>query len=311
MQLPPIQLNGEQVAPRAELLAQGVTGYRLRTAVASGRWQEPLPGVFVSHSGPLTRRERWSAALLFAGDGSVLSHRSALLAWRARVDEPVGFARAAGVRGRYAVPVDGGLVEVTVPQGHHLRSRAFVVVHQSRRPVADGFTVERWRVCPPARAAVDVAITAARHGDVDHVIADVLQRGLCSVRDLEEEAALLGRRCTSWLRQSLADARRGMRSVGESDLRRALQVAGVPEPEWGAAIETPSGTFYVDAYWRSRRVAAEADGAAFHLSALDWGRDLRRQNAIQGIGVRLFRFPVRRLRADPLGCGLELMPLVA
>jgi very-short-patch-repair endonuclease len=88
-------------------------------------------------------------------------------------------------------------------------------------------------------------------------------------------------------------------------------MAGLPEPEWGAAVETSAGTYFVDAYWRKKRVAAEADGAAFHLSAADWGRDLRRQNALQGARVTLFRFPVRRLRAEPMACGLELAPHVA
>jgi hypothetical protein len=279
--------------------------------VRAERWQEPLPGVFVGHTGPLTRRERWAAALCFAGEGSALSHRSALLARGARIQELTGSRRAGGVRGDYHAPPDAGLVEVTVPQGHHLRSRGFVVVHQSRRPVADGFFVGPWRVCPPARAAIDVAMTASRRGDVDHVIADVLQRGLCTVRDLEGEAARLGRRLTPWLRQAIEDARRGMRSVGEADLRRALKVAGVPEPEWGAAIETASGTYFVDAYWRRQRVAVEADGAEFHLSAGDWQADLLRQNAIQGEGVTLYRYPVRRLRADPWGCGTEIGRYVA
>ncbi|WNV75660.1 hypothetical protein [Geodermatophilus sp. DSM 44513] len=310
MRLPPIDHHGQQVAPRRVLLAQGNSNYRLRTAVAAGRWQEPLPGVFVSHSGPLTRIERWHAALCFAGAAAALSHRSALVAWQARAEELTNLRRAAGVRGDYAVPQEGGLVEVTVPQGHHLRSRGFLVVHQSRRPIAEG-VVDGLRVCPPARAAVDVAATVARRHDVDHVVADVLQRGLCTVADLEREAALLGRRLTPGLRTAVADARRGMRSVGEADLRRALLLAGVPEPEWGAAIETPSGTFFVDAFWRRTRVAAEADGAAFHLSASDWSSDLGRQNAIQGAGVRLFRFPVRRLRTEPLACGRELLRLVA
>lgn len=265
-----------------------------------------MPGVFVSHSGPLTRRERWSAALFFAGETAALSHRTALLAWGSRVEEARGRYRAAGVKGEYSNPVEAGLVEVTVPQGHHLRSRGFVVVHQSRRPVPEGRRVERWRVCPPARAAVDVALTSFRQRDVDHVVADVLQRGLCTVADLESEASRLGRRMPSWLRQALRDARRGMRSVGEADLRRVIRMAGLPEPEWGAAIDTESGTYFVDALWRSHRVAAEADGAAFHLSADDWGRDLRRQNAIHGAGVTLFRFPVRRLRGEPLACGREL-----
>jgi hypothetical protein len=215
------------------------------------------------------------------------------------------------VRGDYARLPEGGLVEVTIPHGRHLRSRGFVVVHQSRRPVAQGFVVDRMPVAPPARAAVDTAVTATRRRDVDHVVADVLQRKLCRVSELETEAALLGRRLTPWLRVAVADARRGMRSVGEADLRRAILMAGVPEPEWGAAIETPSGTYFVDAYWKRHRVAAEADGAAFHLSAADWGADLRRQNALQSVRVTLFRYPVRRLRDEPLACGLELAQHVA
>jgi hypothetical protein len=305
VELPRIRLNGEQVAPRRHLLAAGLTPYRLRTAVRAGRWQEPLPGVFVGHTGPLTRSERWSASLYYAGEASTLSHRSALLAWGARVQESTGSLRAAGVRGDFRTPPEGGLVEVTVPQGHHLRSRGFVVVHQSRRRVLEDVVVGRWRVSPPARAAVDAALTATRRADVDHVVADVLQRGLCAVRDLQEEAARLGRRLTPWLRQAIEDARRGMRSVGEADLRRALEIAGVPEPEWGAAIETPRGTFFVDAYWRRKRIAVEADGAEFHLSAGDWQSDLLRQNAIQGVGVTLYRYSVRRLRADPWDCGSE------
>lgn len=306
MLLPPIGLEGEQVAPRSALTAAGLSNYRLRTAVASGKWQEPLPGVFVGHSGPLTRRERWHAALHYAGPGSALSHRSALLAHGCRVQEPSTTRRAAGVRGEYELPVEGGLVEVTARHGHHVRSRGFVVVHQSRRPITAVEVPGSVRVTTAARAAVDAGITSTRRADVDHVVADVLQRGVCSVPALEEEAARLGRHLTSWLQQALADARRGMRSVGEADLRRVVLAAGLPEPEWGAAVETPAGTFFVDALWREHGVAVEADGAAFHLSAEDWARDLVRQNALQAVPLVLLRYPVRRLRSAPAECGREI-----
>jgi very-short-patch-repair endonuclease len=201
-------------------------------------------------------------------------------------------------------------VEITAAHGRHLRSVGFAVVHQSRRPLDPLRTVGGLPVVAPARAAVDSAITATRRGDVDHVIADVLQRRLCSVRDLQEQAHAVGRRCTAWLAAALADAARGMRSAGESDLRRVVVLAGLPEPEWNAPVETPAGTYFVDALWRRQRVAAEADGAQFHLSAADWSADLRRQNAIQATGLRLFRFPVRRLRGEAHGCGSELSVLL-
>jgi very-short-patch-repair endonuclease len=216
----------------------------------------------------------------------------------------------AGVRGQYRNPPDGGLVEVSVPHGRHLRSSGFVVVHQSRRPL-DVVTVKGLPSTPAARAAVDVAITAARRSEVDHVVSHVLQRGLATVEQLAEETRGLGRLATLWLRAAVADACRGMRSVGESELRRVVLMAGLPEPEWNAEVITPRGRFFVDALWRSHGVAAEADGAAFHLSAEDWSKDLVRQNAIQGTGIVVLRFPIRRLRGAPLACGAEIGALVA
>ena len=299
----------DAVAHRRGLSEAGLSPGRIRRAIAAGRWQEPLPGVVVAHSGPLTRRQRWLVGLAYAGAAGCLSHTSALLVLGARIDEPFAPRRAAGVQGRYSAPPEGGLVEVSVPHGRHLRSSGFVVVHQSRRPVQvvrrDGL-----RLTAAARAAVDVGQTAGRRSDVDHVISNVLQRGLADVEQLRSEVAALGRSANGWVRAAVRDATRGMRSVGEADLRRVVVRAGLPEPEWNAPVETSHGTYFVDALWRRQRVAAEADGAAFHLSADEWGRDLRRQNALQATGLRLLRFPVRRLRGAPDDCGAEIWALV-
>jgi very-short-patch-repair endonuclease len=289
---------------------RGISSARIRTAIRSGRWQEPVRGVVVPHTGPLTQRERWLVALAFAGPDACLSHRSALRLWGARAEELAAARRVAGIVGDFRAPLDGGMVEVSRVHGQHMASHGFVVVHQSRRRL-DAVEVSGIRAVAAARAAVDVALTVDRRSDVDHVVADVLQKGLATVEELVEETRVAGRAATPWLRAAVADASRGMRSVGESDLRRVVLAAGLPEPEWNAPIETASGVFFVDALWRSKRVAAEADGLAYHLSARDWAADLRRQNAIHGSGVVLLRFPVRRLRIEPVGCGRELHALVA
>lgn len=298
-------LDRDEVAPRRELARRGISVGRIRRAVAAGRWQEPIPGVIVGHGGPLTQRQRWLVALSFAGPTGCLSHRSALAALGCRVDEVSSARRVAGVRGRYGDPPEGGLVEVSVPHGRHLRSSGFVVVHQSRRPLVP-VALDGLRLTAGARSAVDAAVTAVRRSEADHVISHVLQRRLATVEELVAETRALGRFSTRWLRDAVGDASRGMRSVGESDLRRVIRLCGLPEPEWNAEVVTPLGTFFVDALWREQWVAAEADGAEFHLSAEDWSRDLIRQNALQGVALRLFRFPVRRLRRDPWSCGGEL-----
>ena len=294
-----------RVARRADLVARGIDRNRVRRRVAAGRWQEPVPGVVVGHSGALTLRERREVAIAWGGGSARLSHTSALHLHRARVELPRSAGRVAGVRGDYVTPEDGGLEQITVPHGRHLASRAFVVVHQSRRPTGD-LVVDGLPVTTAARAVVDVALSARTRRDVEHVVADALQRDLTTVGQLAEEVVLLGRLATPWLRDTLRDAARGMRSVGESDLRRVVVAEGLPEPEWGAAVSTPRGTYHVDARWRAQRVVAEADGAAFHLGSAEWQADLVRQNAIVSTGDRLLRFPVARLRRDRQTCGQEL-----
>jgi very-short-patch-repair endonuclease len=305
----PVPFGPEGVSHRRELTAAGVSDGRIRRAVAAGRWQEPVPGVVIAHGGPLSQRQRWIVAVKHAGPTGCLSHRSALLLAGCGVDELLAARRVAGVRGRYTDLPEGGMVEVSVPHGRHIRSSGFVVVHQSRRPLAV-VTTGGLPATSPARGAVDVAITAGRRSEVDHVVSHVLQRRLATVADLVVETQSLGRRATPWLRAVVADATRGMRSVGESDLRRVVLMAGLPEPEWNAEVITPHGTFFVDALWRRQGVAAEADGATFHLSAADWSKDLRRQNAIHGVGIVLLRFPIRRLRGAPVDCGTEMKALL-
>jgi very-short-patch-repair endonuclease len=300
-----VRTSEDTVAHRRELAARGVGKDRIRRAIRAGRWQEPVPGVIALHTGSLTRHERYVAALAWAGPAARLSHTSALVLHRARISEPFAPRRVAGVRGTYVRPDDAGLVEVSVPHGRHLASTAFVVVHQSRRPLGN-LVVGGLRTTSAARATVDVAATADRRRDVDHVVADVLQRGLARVDELVEEARAAGPLAGPWLRAALAEAALGVRSVGEADLRAVVRAARLPEPEWSAPLETGRGTVWVDALWRRQRLVAEADGAAFHLSAGDWQEDLVRQNAISAEGLRVLRFAVRRLREERQACGREI-----
>lgn len=183
---------GIVVARREDLRARGISNQRIRTAVRTGRWQEPVRGVVVPHAGALTQRERWLVALAYAGPDACLSHHSALRVWGARAEEPAAAVRVAGVLGNYRAPDEGGMVEVSTRHGNHMSSHGFVVVHQSRRPL-DGLELAGGlRVTPAARAVVDVCLTATRRADVDHAVSDVLQRGLTDVARLLTEAERAG-----------------------------------------------------------------------------------------------------------------------
>lgn len=71
-----------------QLLMHGADRSWIRRQVSSGRWQRPLPGVLVTHSGPVGWETRAWSAVLYAGRGAALGYASAARALRIRLIEP-------------------------------------------------------------------------------------------------------------------------------------------------------------------------------------------------------------------------------
>lgn len=75
------------IVSRRQLLAAGMSPAQARTNIDNGRWRGLLPGVYATFTGPVSPLARTWAAVLYAGQGAVASHRTAL--WLARLlDEP-------------------------------------------------------------------------------------------------------------------------------------------------------------------------------------------------------------------------------
>src|SRR3954447_14792398 len=64
-----------------ELLAAGLTASAISKRVARGAMRRWYPGVYSYGPSALSREAEWVAAVLAAGDGAVLSHRSAAALW--------------------------------------------------------------------------------------------------------------------------------------------------------------------------------------------------------------------------------------
>ncbi|HEX3811998.1 MAG TPA: DUF559 domain-containing protein [Mycobacteriales bacterium] len=275
----------DSVAGLRELLAHGLTRQQIRTALESGRWQRPLPGVIIGHSGPLSADQRRKSGLIFGGPHAMLSHRSAAAVLGLRVREHD--------------------VEITVPHGRPRPNTGFVRVHQSNRSRSQ--VIRRGLPCSAtARTVVDVACDLRNGDDVRALVSDAVQRGLVTVTALSEEARRCPRHNPALLRAALEDVSEGARSAGEAAFLRLVRRAGLPMPELNVLVRTPGGVFRVDALWRELGVAVEIDGAAWHLGAVPWERDLHRQNLLMSSGLLLLRFPFRRLRDDPTGVIDEL-----
>jgi predicted transcriptional regulator of viral defense system len=96
-----------------QLAGSGIDKHGVAWRVRAGRLHRLHRGVYAVGHRSLSRRGRWLAAVLAAGDGAVLSHMSAAALWE------------------YLRPIQGP-ANVTVAAAVRRRSRPGLVIHRSR-----------------------------------------------------------------------------------------------------------------------------------------------------------------------------------
>ena len=259
----------ERVVTRRDLLALGLAPATIsnRTGLR-GPWQRLLPGVVLTHRGIATRRERELGALAYVGDGAVITGAAAL--------------RAHGVD---AVPT-GRTVHILAPAARQRRSFGFVQIDRSRR-MPDAQVVQGLPYAPVARALVD---TCRHLEDLDRVrelVAEVIQRQLCSVADVVTEVRSAARQRTRLARHVVREMSAGVRSVAEAKAHAAFERHGVPQPDWNVDLVDQDGEFIgrPDGYWKVVAAAMEIDSMAWHLRPEAYRRTQRRQREFTSRGI--------------------------
>jgi very-short-patch-repair endonuclease len=201
-------------------------------------------------------------------------------------------------------------IHVATPHGRNLRSTKEVRVHQTERPCTPRL-IEDWLVSPIARTAIDICLEQPSLDRVRAVLGRAIQTGRTNVVDLGDELDLAPRHGTRLPRQALEEIALGAHAASEARLVRLVQKAGLPTPEYNAAVSTRLGTKYVDALWRELGKGVEVDGRPFHLGPREWAADLARQNAIHMAGVVLLRIPAYRLWREPAAVIAEIAAFLA
>lgn len=277
------RLRGFEIVSREMVLASGGTDAMIASRVRAGWWTRLHPGVY--QIGPRSNRwlERLRAAVLAAGEGAVVSHRSAFVLW--------------GLDG-----LRTQLVEITVPYEHAPVPEG-VIRHRTRRPV-EAVTVQGLPTTSVERTILDAAAvvpqeviakgvdSAVRSGLTDplrlmRVVADKGGPGVRGVRKVERAIDLL-------------EMRGPTGSPAEAELRRHMDDSGIPPPVPQWEVTCPSGrTYRVDFGWPDRNKGVEVDGVGAHSSAEQLERDLARQNDLLAAGIELRRFTGRQIRRNP------------
>lgn len=257
------------VVRSAELLQLGMSPstitYRYR---AGGPWQRLLPGVVLTVAGVPTDQQRRRAALIYCGGGSMLTGVSAL-----------------GLYGARHVPPSPAL-HMLVPHRRHRASSGFVVVERTVR-VPEHRSVHGLPCSPIARAAIDASRRITDPAAGRALLAELVQRRLCSLRQLAVELQEAQIRGTALPRLVLREVRGGVRSVAEADAKRLLTKHHIPAARWNCHLYDGNGNWLgcPDAVWLELGVVLEIDSLEWHLSPADYRRTQARHRRMTAAGL--------------------------
>ncbi|MGW2657348.1 hypothetical protein ACWC1D_27275 [Streptomyces sp. NPDC001478] len=308
----------ERVLSAAQLKARGVSpAQSTGRCLPGGPWQQPLPGVFVLHPGPLSDRERLRSALLYAGRPPAAGRRSAPA--RAGAADP-GYGEAM-LTGLAALSLHGfttappalatDRVDVLVPRARRLRSTGHVrLTRTSDLPEPE--VVDGLPVAPAGRALADAVAGLGDALVVRRLLTEAVRGGHCEPAVVVGElnrAKVLGRpQVVHAVDSLLAEGR----ALAEERLYDLVRAHGLPEPLWNVELRLPGGPHLgaVDAYWPQEAVAVELEARVPRHSRLPdgrlreehesaWSAYAERREHLERLGVTVVHLSPGKLRDTP------------
>lgn len=271
------------VVARRDLLAVGMPSTTVQARSGpGGPWTRLMPGIMLVYSGTPTLQQRLQAALMYAGDGSMLTGLCALVRM--------------GIRN---APSTNDL-HVLVTHERRRLSTDTVIVERSRR-LPRPRAVEGLPCAPVARAAIDAARRMRDRRAVRALIAEVVQRGWTSVGELACEIRDAQIRGTALPRQVIREVSAGIRSVAEAEVRDAMRKARIPEPVWNRDLYDEHGRWLArpDAVWLELGVVLEIDSLEWHLSPSAYQHTQERHRRMTAAGLLVIHVTPGTVRREP------------
>jgi hypothetical protein len=254
-----------QVISRQQALACGIPPSTVSAWCRSGgRWQQLLPGVYLTVTGKPTGEQRLAAAVLYAGPRAVITGPAALRLHRLRSPGP-------------------DVIDVLVPHAVKRHSVGFVRLHRTRR-APRVYRTGVIRFCHAARAVADTARVLTSLDDVKAAVAEAVQKQACSIAELGLELEEGPTQHSARLRAALRSVRAGTRSVAEDRFRERVMKSDLPAPRYNVFLRAADGTDIgeVDAWWADAGVSAEIDSQEYHFYRADWLRtDAKRSRLLK------------------------------
>lgn len=255
---------------------------RIRTG---GQWRRVLPGVYQVTAGPLTLDQREHAGLLFAGRDAVITGATGL-----RLRQIENLPEAPQI----------APVHLSIPVERHRKSAGFAIVERTKRPPVPS-TVRGLPVAPLARCIVDAGRRLTSRQSTRAFTLEAIQRGLVDVNAIERELRQAQRRGTALLRECLDEARAGVRSAPEAELRVHMLRGGAPPTLWNPTLCWPDGQFLAqpDGLIVESMTVLEVQSAQHHSRGQKWTGTLNRATAYSAAGLLVVHVIPAEMRRNP------------
>jgi very-short-patch-repair endonuclease len=264
------------VVTRAQLHEHGYGDSAIYHRVERGRLHRVHRGVFAVGSPNLSQRGRFSAAVLAAGAGALLSHGSAAQLWG---------IRAAGA----------GRIEVSI--SHRASGRVRGVTLHRRRCLNERDRRARHGipVTSPIRTLTDLASSLSA-SQLEAAVNEADKLDLADPERLREALGeMTGQPGVAALR-TLLDRRTFV--LTDSELERfflpLVRRVGLPRPETGLTLNG----FEVDFFWPDLGLVIETDGLRYHRTPAQQARDRLRDQAHTAAGLTPLRFTHTQIRFE-------------
>jgi hypothetical protein len=265
------------IVTRDQLAELGYTDRMVDHALQTGRLQAWHRNVFAVGHGGLSPHGLCMAAVMFRGEGALISYQSAVWLWglERRLEIPVNVS----VRWRGHSQDAIGLHHCPALRGEDLSKTEGLPVTAVPRTLLDyASTAKQYRL----EAAIDRAdrLDLLDPGAIDRITEEV--RGHRGRRRLQDAIGIY--RETGFTR-----------SGGEKRMLAALADAGIPRPAVNIFIEG----YELDFYWEREHFAVELDSWEHHRGRRSFEEDRKRQEELAMADIEIIRITGTRLKHEP------------
>lgn len=272
------------VITRAQLLDLGLSSSSITRRLASRALIPLLPCTYIAPSVPASFQQRVIAAVLWAGEDAVASHRTAAHLWRL---------------------LDGKEEMVEINVSRALRSPApWLKVHRSPITTGEIRRLEGVYASSVDRTLFDLG-SVLTPIDLEEALECALRRGLTDVGRLGlyvADHSGMGKRGGRALKKLLLA--RGEQPATESrfetEFFALLRRARLPLPERQLVVTDADRIVgRIDFAYPNARVAIETDSWRFHSGRQAWQADAAKGNDLLALGWKVLRFTYQDLKQRP------------